>query len=87
MTTAGTPTCLVGPTDVPDTTTDADATASTVLGTGTAAEADKKKVVGAAYAATVLMTATENFHPKTINRGSNAHAHGASTFTPQNAWG
>jgi len=86
-TTAGTPTCLVGPTDVPDTTTDADATASTVLGTGTAAAAGNKKVVGAAYAATVLMTATENVHPKTINRGSNAHAHGASTFTPQNAWG
>jgi len=86
-TTAGTPTCLVGPTDVPDTTTDADATASTVLGTDTAAVADKKKMVGAAYAATVLMTATESVDPKTTNSSSNAHAPGASTFTPQNAWG
>jgi len=47
----------------------------------------QKKEVGAAYAATVLMTATENVHERTANSSSNAHAPGASTSTPQNAWG
>jgi len=96
--TADTLTCLVGPTDVQEAMTDADATASTVLGTGTAAAADKKKVVrgaavdkkkvvDAAFAATVLMTATENVQPKTANSSSKAHGPGASTSAPQNAWG
>jgi len=83
-TTADTLTGLFGPTDVPDAMTDADATTLTVLGTVTAAAEDKKKVVGAAYAATVLMTATENVHPKTINSSSNAHAPGARTSTHHN---
>jgi len=64
--------------------TDADATTLTVLGTDTAAAADKEKVVGAAYAATVLITATENVHPKAINSSSNAHAPGSSTSTHLN---
>jgi len=83
-TTEDTLTCHVGPTDVPEEMTDADATTLTVLGTGTAAAADKKRVVGAAFAATVLMTATENVHPKTANSSSNAHAPGASTSTHHN---
>ena len=66
---------------------DADATFLKALGTDTCATADKQNVVGAAYAATILMTATENVHPKTANSSSSAHALGASTFTPQNAWG